>query len=508
MPQVLRPLLVWLSLCASGLAQTPEPPEVIWEDGPLSAYFNHGYAVTWLGDIDGDDADDFAASRPGTRTVHVYSGEAKQEITTLTGEVRHGHSLTGIGDVSGDGVPDFAAGTPFAAGNRGEVRVYSGATFVRIYTLNGVQAGDYLGWGLCPVADTDFDGVPDFLVRSYRDEGVISLHSGADGSKRFDILPAARYEYAGAGMAGVHDYDGDGAADFLVGAPGRGFGEVVLHSGVDGSVLATLQEAGTLEFGEAVCQLGDLNGDQVADIAIGAPGTVQAGQSHAGEVRVYSGSDLQQLRQIKGEHASDRTGELLAAGGDYNRDGVADFLIASPGADGMGLQSPGKVELVSGANFGLLGTEHGTQQHERMPSSLAGFGDAHRDLNPDYLIGNFNYGNGERGLVRMWGAPSAWLWADPLIAGQTATLHAEDCLPGGAVGFWTSLHGQGPSPTPWGSVLLSPPFRHLGTVAADLQGVAEVSGSIPIWLQGSTLYFQAIEMIPQRLTTATRQDVQ
>lgn len=508
MRRFVLPLLTWLVTSLTLSAQTPEPPEVIWEDAPMTAYFHHGYAVAWLGDVDGDEADDYAASTPGNRTVQVYSGQTKSKLTSLTGEVRHGHALAGLGDISGDGVPDFAAATPFANGNRGEIRVYSGATFIRLYTLTGVSPGDYFGWGLCSIGDTDSDGVPDFLVRSYRDEGEISVHSGVDGSRRFTLTPAARYEYMGAGLSGAHDVDGDGAADFLVGAPGRGFGEVVLHAGADGRVIHRFAEAGTLEFGASVCSVDDLDGDQVPDIVIGAPATTQFNQTHAGEVRVYSGQSYAQIHLLQGTAQSDRTGALVARGGDYNRDGRGDFLVASPGADGMGMNSPGKVELFSGASLSVLGTEFGSQNFERMPSSLAGTGDAHRDLHPDYLIGNHLAGSAERGKLRLWGAPSPWLTSDPMVAGQNTTIRASDCRPGGVVTFWASLRGSGPTPTPFGEVLLTPPFRNLGSSTSDLQGVAELSGVVPIWLQGSAVFLQAAETTPTRLSTAVRQVVQ
>ena len=490
-------------------AQAPDPPEIIWEDGPLSSYYHHGYSVEWIGDVDGDEVDDYAAATAGRSRVEVYSGDSKTSIATLTGSVRHGHSLTRIGDLNGDGVSDFAAGTPFANSNEGEVRVYSGSNFSVIYTVSGLQAGDYFGWGLASIGDTDNDGIPDFLVRSYRDQGIVSVHSGVDGTQRFEILPGGSYEYAGEGLAGMHDFNSDGAADFLVGAPGRGSGEVVLHSGANGAVLANLAEVNTSEFGAAVCLLGDLDGDLIPDLAIGAPATTQVGQSHAGEVRVYSGQSLSQIRVLKGEAPSDRYGELLASGGDYNQDGRADFLVAAPGADANGLHSAGKVELISGASFTVLGSAGGTRQHERMPSSLAGHGDAHHDLHPDYLIGNYAY-NGERGIVRMWGAPSPWLQVDSLFAGQTATLRASECQGGSTVTFWASLQGNGPSATPLGRVLLSPPFRELGSATAP-NGIAEYSQTVPSGLLGTRVYLQAVELRPgltTRLSTATARVIQ
>lgn len=492
------------------MGQAPEPPEIIWEDGPLSSYYHHGYSVEWIGDVDGDEIDDYAAGTAGRSQVEVYSGDSKTSIATLGGGVRHGHSLTRIGDINWDGIPEFAAGTPFVNSNRGEVIVYSGADFSVLYTLSGQQSGDYFGWGLASLGDTDNDGIPDFLVRSYKVEGVVSVHSGVDGAKQFEIRPATANEYAGEGLAGIHDYNGDGAADFLVGAPGRGTGEVVLHSGANGAVLANFTDPSTREFGAAVCMLGDLNGDQVPEFAIGAPATTQLGQSHAGEVRVYNGQTLNQIRQLQGQAGSDRFGELLASGGDYNQDGFADFLVAAPGADANGLNNAGKVELYSGADFSVLGSAGGTRQHERMPTSLAGHGDAHHDLHPDYLLGNYSY-NGERGIVRMWGAPSAWLQVDNLVGGQTATLRASECKGGSNVSFWASLQGNGPSPTPLGLALLSPPFRELGSATASPNGIAEFSQTAPVALVGTRVFFQAVEFRPglmARLTTATNQLIQ
>ena len=514
MVPVLRTLilaLAWLALCPCAFAQALDPPEIIWEDSPLSTYYNHGFSVAWIGDVDGDEVDDYAASTAGRSRVEVYSGDSKTSIATLSGSVRHGHSLTPIGDINWDGIPEFAAGTPYANSNKGEVRVYSGADFSVLYTLSGQQSGDYFGWGLAALGDTDNDGLPDFLVRSYRDQGIVSVHSGVDGAKQFEILPGGQYEYVGEGLAGIHDYDGDGAADFLVGAPGRSSGEVVMHSGANGAVLARFDDPNTREFGAAVCMLGDLNGDLIPDFAIGAPATTQLGNSHAGEVRVYNGQSLVQIRRLQGKATSDRFGELLASGGDYNQDGHADFLVAAPGADANGLHSAGKVELFSGADFSVLGSAGGTQQHERMPSSMAGHGDAHHDLHPDYLLGNFAYGNGESGIVRMWGAPSPWLQVENLVGGQTATLRVSECQGGSTVTFWASLQGNGPSSTPFGVVLLSPPFRELGSATAPPDGIAEFSQTVPSALIGTHLDFQAVELRPGlsiRLSTATGRVIQ
>jgi len=510
-PPVLRTLLAALALVQFAAAQSPDPPDIIWQDEALSSYYNLGYSTAWLGDLNGDEIDDYAVGAPGLRAVKVYDGDSKSEITQLNGNVRHGHSLTSVGDVTGDGIRDFAAGTPFINSNRGEVRVYSGADFSIVYTISGSANGDYLGWGLASVGDTDGDGVPDLLVRSYKNQGAVSVHSGVDGSFRYEITTPAGFEYAGKGLAGVHDYNSDGAADFLVGIPGRGTGEVVLHSGTDGAVLSRLQSPTSREFGSSICQLGDVNGDLVPDFAVGAPATTRLAQSHVGEVRLFSGLTLNQIGWKQGSAQSDSFGDLVASGGDYNRDGVADVLVAVPGADVGGLSNVGRVELLSGVDLTLLGSAMGTEQFERMPTSLAGYGDAHHDASPDFLIGNSAFGGSENGIVRMFGAPSPWLQASELIAGQSATLTASNCEGGSAVTFWASLAGSGPTPTPLGLALLSPPFRELGTAIVAPSGIAELSDGVPAGLAGTRVYFQASESRlggSTRLSTATTLVVQ
>ena len=158
------------------------------------------------------------------------------------------------------------------------------------------------------------------------------------------------------------------------------------------------------------------------------------------------------------------------------------------------------------ADFSVIGTVFGTQQYEEMPSSLAGFGDAHRDLHPDYLIGNHKYGSSEGGRVRMWGAPSPWLRVDPLYVGQLGVLTVSDCRFGSTLTFYASLKGNGPTNTPYGRVLLSPPFELLGSAGPTSGSAVYQTRIIPQRLAGRTVYFQAYETkpgFPLRLTTAT-----
>jgi hypothetical protein len=97
-------------------------------------------------------------------------------------------------------------------------------------------------------------------------------------------------------MAGIGDIDGDGITDYLIGSSDMGTngvrsGRVDCYSGASGALLFTLLGNGYEEFGESCIGLGDVNGDGVADFAIGGP-FADGIAPHAGIVRVYSGRSL------------------------------------------------------------------------------------------------------------------------------------------------------------------------------------------------------------------------
>jgi FG-GAP repeat len=78
----------------------------------------------------------------------------------------------------------------------------------------------------------------------------------------------------GDGVAGLGDLNGDGVGDLAVGAPGAG--RVDLLSGSDRSVIRTIADPDALAgggFGFAVTDAGDVNADGTDDVAVGAPGS-------------------------------------------------------------------------------------------------------------------------------------------------------------------------------------------------------------------------------------------
>ena len=78
------------------------------------------------------------------------------------------------------------------------------------------------------------------------------------------------------------------------------------------------------ELGVSVSGAGDVNGDGFADLIVGAPGDAPSGSA-----RVYSGIDGNVLYTFDGDDADDLFGVSVSGAGDVNGDGVADLIVGA-----------------------------------------------------------------------------------------------------------------------------------------------------------------------------------
>jgi hypothetical protein len=395
-----------------------------------------GTSLSAGGDFNGDGINDILLNEPlaygpGGRPGGAYllfgktgGWSAETDITALDGSsgfkiegVQHmsltGATVTLSGDINGDGYDDVVLGAPGASGGG-----FSGAAYV-LFGHGGAAAADVslasldgsngfvltgkagIGLGIASgTADINGDGFADLLVGSSGDNSVAVVfgHAGGfastlsvtdlDGSNGF-VIGGLPYGGVGTAVSGLGDVNGDGYDDVLVGAR-QAFGDdggayvVFGHAGgfdatldlasLDGSTGFAIRDHGGFA-GYSVADAGDVNGDGIGDLLIGArladlPG---GGGEQSGAAYVVFGSasgfapelDLATLTAdqgfvVVGADSIDRLGTAVSSAGDVNGDGYDDILVGAPHdsqGDDTGL---GAGYVVYGKDFGDQVTYQGT----------------------------------------------------------------------------------------------------------------------------------------------------
>lgn len=261
-----------------------------------------------------------------------------------------------------------------------------------LHAPDGLAANDALGQAVGAAGDVNGDGAGDFMAGApsvNAPAGYLMLYSGPDGSVLGMLQGVASVDGFGSAVAGLGDVNGDGLADVAVGAPydDRGVadgGAVTVFAGGSGAVLYSV--FGSLiagQLGAALARVPDSNGDGVADLAVGEPGGTPTA---FGAVYLLSGANGALLRTFNGLHAASAFGAAVTSPGDVNLDGMPDFLIGAQFSDVNGADS-GSAYLFSGAGPLLLSI-HGAAADERLGTAVAGdIGDWNGDGRPELAVG-------------------------------------------------------------------------------------------------------------------------
>jgi hypothetical protein len=370
-----------------------------------------------------------------------------------------GRSVAPAGDVNGDGLADLLIGAPGARpGDRsstGNSYVVFGKTGTAPVELSAVEAGlggfvihgqcevDLSGNSLAGVGDVNGDGLADLLIgapsaeppggpdlagRSYVVFGrtatdAVELSAIAAGTGGFVINGQYFKRRSGATVAGAGDVNGDGLADLVIGGEANRlhsragptyvvFGKLdttpielsAIGTSAGGFIIKAEDPYDT--SGNSVAGAGDVNGDGLADLLVGAaygdaPAGADAGRSYV--VFGKSGDATVQLSAvaagaggfvINGESAADNAGFTVASAGDVNADGLADLFIHSGNHGGGGSNHVvyGKVDTTAidlstvaagGGGFVIRGQDAGL--------SLSSAGDVNGDGLADLIVGAYTH---------------------------------------------------------------------------------------------------------------------
>ncbi len=347
----------------------------------------YGASVRGVTDLNLDGFPDLVVGAPGAPPngrVSVISGFDGAVLYEVLGTVTSGFgvSVSDAGDVNADGAPDLILGG--MNGSTGYAQVVSGLTGTVIYTFQTGGSFDGFGISVSGAGDVDNDGYDDVIVGGFSSATVFS---GLTGQTLFTVTLGG-FTIQGLAVAAAGDVDNDGFDDVLVGdesaatGPGVFSGGVVrLYAGPSGATLRTVGGA-TFEFlGHSVAGLGDVNGDGVRDFIAGGP---QAASS-TGLARIYSGQTGGVIRTSSSPLASLQFGSAVANARDANGDGVDDVIVSGIGG-GPNANFPGVVVVQSGLTGATLATVTGNP-FDRLGYGVSSAGDLTADGAPEIILG-------------------------------------------------------------------------------------------------------------------------
>lgn len=330
-------------------------------------------------------------------------------------------------DFNGDGIDDVVFGTPRAdpggVVNAGSVTIYMGSLAglpaAPTRTIAGAAAGDAFGYSVAGGGDLNGDGYGDLVVGARLASsagtlncGTVTVYQGGPTGVAANptsvISGDVTNDFFGFSVSSAGDINGDGYAEIVVGAlnasPGgmRAAGTAsVFHGSQNGiGITPTIVLAGVAMadgFGLSVAHAGDVNGDGLSDLVVGARLASPGGRVNAGTASVFYGrvAGLTAMPSVvlEGLAAGDYTGNSVSSAGDVNNDGFSDLIIGAYNSAPGGRAAAGATHIYHGAMGGVspmpVRTLTGGAAGDAFGDSVSLIGDVNGDGFGDVVIGAY-----------------------------------------------------------------------------------------------------------------------
>lgn len=375
------------------------------------------------------------------------------------------HTMT-KGDVNGDGVADIAVGAP-GYDSKGALYVYSGKNIISAGTpedalIGLIKGSGSFGQSIAKLTDINGDGFADIIVGApgYESKGAVFVYSGSELTAGRSTLIGQPIEKSdateqsfGYSVAVADDINGDGIPDIVVGAPmyDSNNGMVGVYSGKE-LAQGTLAQIGpfvmphyaSASLGSSVADGGDVDGDGVSDIIVGAP----MYDSGKGAMGVYSGKELFAGSQkfVGGSHI--QIGDInccvgfsVAGGGDINRNGVPEIIVGGPckgSSRGATAVYEGEPLIADSSGMWLIELTTPEYNHSMFGYSVAGGSDIDADGKPEVIVGAPYKSDGKGVMVFSGNKFAEGVLTPTWYVGDVANIGF-----GSAVAFTNDIDGDG-----------------------------------------------------------------